>query len=410
MTNVPTTRYVQSGDFNIAYQVMGEGDIDLVFVSGWVSHLEVDLEGRHFARFFRRLASFSRVIRFDKRGTGMSDRVDAHHLPTLEERIDDVRAVMDAVGSERAALLGLSEGGPMSILFSASHPDRVAALILCGTAATVAAADAPPGVPRERLEAMIRLCEEHYGGPVFADVFSPSMAKDPEYLDWYAKRLRMAASPGAAVGYIRMNFEIDVRHVLPAVRTPTLVLHRTGDRIVPLDAGRYLASHIPGARLVELSGDDHVPWVGETEPLVGEIEEFLTGVRRSAEDDRLLATVLFTDIVASTERAGLLGDRGWKDLLDQHDQLARRHVEHFRGRVVKFTGDGVLATFDGPARAVRCAAAFRDAVGELGVDVRAGVHTGEIEMRGDDIGGIAVHIAQRICSAAGRGRSSPPRR
>jgi pimeloyl-ACP methyl ester carboxylesterase len=374
MTDVPTTRYTKSGDFNIAYQVVGEGNIDLVFVSGWVSHLEVDWEGRHFVRFLRRLASFSRIIRFDKRGTGMSDRVDVHNLPTLEKRIDDVQAVMDAVGSERAALFGMSEGGPMSVLFSASHPERTTALILCGTAATVGAGESQSGVSRERLNGMIRLCEEQWGGPVMADVFTPSMTQDAEYLDWFAKRLRMGASPGAATGYIRMNFELDVRHVLPAVRVPTLVLHRIGDRIVPLEAGRYLASCIPGARLVELTGDDHVPWVGETEPVIGEIEEFLTGVRRGVEDDRVLATVLFTDIVSSTERAGQLGDRGWKDLLDKHDEMARRHVERFRGRVVKFTGDGVLATFDGPARAVRCAAALRDAVGDLGVDVRAGAH------------------------------------
>ena len=401
MTDAPATRYVKSGDFNIAYQTVGDGDIDLVYVSGWVSHLEVDWEDRHSGRFLRRLGSFSRLIRFDKRGTGLSDRVDAQHLPTLEERIDDVRAVMDAVGSERAALFGLSEGGPMSILFSASHPDRVSGLILCGTAATVGADDTEMGVSRQKLEGMIRLCEEKWGGPVMAEVFSPSMAADTEYLEWYAKRLRMSASPGAAVGYIRMNFEIDVRHVLPAVRVPTLVIHRTGDRIVPLVAGRYLATHIPGARLVELPGDDHVPWVGDTEPVLGEIEEFLTGVRQGGDDDRVLATVLFTDIVSSTERAGQLGDRGWTDVLDRHDEMARRHVERFRGRLVKFTGDGVLATFDGPARAVRCAAALRDVAGELGVDVRAGLHTGEVEMRGDDIGGIAVHIAQRICSAAG---------
>jgi len=235
---------------------------------------------------------------------------------------------------------------------------------------------------------------------VMADVFTPSLAKDPEYLDWYARRLRTAASPGAATGYLRMNFELDVRNVLSAVRVPTLVLHRIGDRIVPLEAGRYLASHIPDARLVELPGDDHVPWVGDAETALGEIEEFLTGVRRSHEDDRVLATVLFTDIVSSTERASHLGDRSWKELLDKHDHMARRQVERFRGRVVKFTGDGVLAMFDGPARAVRCAAALRDGAEDLGVDVRAGLHTGEIEMRGEDIGGIAVHIAQRICSAA----------
>ena len=398
--DVPTTRYVKSGEFNIAYQVVGEGDVDLIFVSGWVSHLEVDWEGWLYARFVRRLASFSRLIRFDKRGTGMSDRVDPLNLPTLEERIDDVRAVMDAVGSERAALLGISEGGPMSILFSATHPDRTTALILFGTSATVGAGEDPTGISRQKLEGMLRLCEEQWGGPVFADVFSPSMAKEPEYLDWFAKRLRMGASPGAATGYLKMNLELDVTHVLGSVRVPTLVLHRTGDRIVPVEGGRYLASNIPGARFLELPGDDHVPWVGDTEPVIGEIEELLTGIRQSAEDNRILATILFTDIVSSTEQAGRLGDRGWKELLDKHDEITHRHVERFRGRVVKFTGDGVLATFDGPARAVRCAAALRDDLNNVGMDIRAGLHTGEIEIRGEDIGGIAVHVAQRICSTA----------
>ena len=401
MADAPATRYVKSGDYNIAYQVVGEGDVDLIIVSGWVSHLEVDLEGRLYDRFVRRLASFSRLIRFDKRGTGMSDRVDPRNLPTLEERIDDVRAVMDAVGSERAALLGMSEGGPMSILFSATHPERTSALILFGTAATVGAGEDPTGISRRKLEDMLRRCEEGWGGPLFADVFSPSLADDPEYLDWFAKRLRMAASPGAATGYLKMNLELDVTPVLGSVRVPTLVLHRHGDRIVPLEAGRYLASNIPGARFLELPGDDHVPWVGDTESVVGEIEELLTGIRQSTEDDRILATILFTDIVSSTEQAGRLGDRGWREILDRHDRITHRHVERFRGRVVKFTGDGVLATFDGPARAVRCAAALRDDLNNVGVDIRAGLHTGEIEIRGEDIGGIAVHVAQRICSTAG---------
>lgn len=401
MIDTPTTRYVKSGDFNIAYQVFGEGDVDLVVVPGWVSHLELDLEDRHYGRFARRLASFSRLIRFDKRGTGLSDRVDPHNLPTLEERIDDVRAVMDGVGSERAALLGISEGGPMSILFSATHPDRTTALILFGTAATVGAGEDPTGISRRTLEDILRGVEEHWGGPVLVEIFCPSLADDPEYLDWYAKRLRMAASPGAAIGYLKMNLDLDVTDVLGSVRVPTLVMHRTGDRVVPLEAGRYLASNIPGARLLEFAGEDHVPWVGDNESVVGEIEELLTGIRQSTEDDRILATILFTDIVSSTEQAGRLGDREWKELLDRHDEITRRQVERFRGRVVKFTGDGVLATFDGPARAVRCAAALRDDLGNFGMDIRAGVHTGEIEVRGEDIGGIAVHVAQRICSTAG---------
>jgi len=395
------TRYVKSGDFNIAYQVVGEGAVDVVFIPGWVSHLEVGWEDPLIARFLRRLASFTRLILFDKRGTGLSDRVSVPDLPTLEERIDDVRAVMDAVGSERAALFGLSEGGPMSILFSATHPARTSALILCGTVAKVVRdEDYPWGLPREQLEDLVRLCEEEWGGPVLIDLMAPSLAHDADYRDRYARRLRMAASPGAAVGYLRMNFDVDVRGILPTVRVPTLVLHRIGDRLVQLEASRDLAARIPGARFVALPGEDHVPWVGDTSPLIGEVEEFLTGIRHGPEEDRVLATVLFTDIVSSTERAGEMGDRSWKDLLDAHDDVTRRQVERFRGRVVKFTGDGVLATFDGPARAVRCATSLRDAVADLGVEVRAGLHTGEIEVRGEDIGGIAVHIAQRMCSAA----------
>lgn len=395
------TRYVKSGDFNIAYQVVGEGGIDLVFIPGWVSHLEIGWEDPLRARFLRRLASFSRLILFDKRGTGLSDRVSVDDLPTLEERIDDVRAVMDAVGSERAALFGFSEGGPMAVLFSATHPARTSALVLYGSGAKVMRDEGYPfGLSPEQLEGLIRLCEEQWGGPALIDLFTPSMAHDAEFRERYARLMRMAASPGAAVGYIRMNFDVDVRGVLPAVRVPTLVLNRRDDRLAPPGAGRDLAARIPGARFVELSGPDHPPWVGESDPIVGEVEEFLTGIRTGPEDDRVLATVLFTDIVSSTEHAGGMGDESWKALLDAHDHLTRRQVERFRGRVVKFTGDGVLATFDGPARAVRCATAVRDAVAELGVEVRAGVHTGEIELRGADIGGIAVHIAQRICSVA----------
>jgi class 3 adenylate cyclase len=289
----------------------------------------------------------------------------------------------------------------MSVLFAATHPGRTSALVMCGSVAKVVRDEGYPwGLPAEQLEDFIRLCEEQWGGPVMVELFAPSMAHDAEFRDSFSRRARMAASPGAAVGYIRMNFDVDVRDVLPAVRVPTLVLNRTGDRLFPPEAGRDLAAHIPGARFVELPGSDHLPWVGDTEALVGEVEEFLTGIRHGPDEDRVLATVLFTDIVSSTERAGQLGDRGWKDLLDAHDDLTRRQVERFRGRVVKFTGDGVLATFDGPARAVRCATSLRDAVADLGVEVRAGLHTGEIEIRGRDIGGIAVHIAQRICSVA----------
>ncbi len=402
VTDCPTARYRRSGEVNIAYQVVGEGPIDLVFIPGWVSHLEVGWDDPLLTRFLRRLASFSRLILFDKRGTGLSDRVSDHALPTLEERIDDVRAVLDAVGSERAAVVGFSEGGLMSVLFGATHPARTSALVLIGSLAKVVRDETCRwGFLPEEMEALIHLCEEHWGEPVMAEIFAPSMVHDAAYLERFARRLRMAASPGAAIGYIRMNLGVDVRAILPAIRVPTLVLHRVGDRLIGIGAGRDLAARIPGARFVALAGEDHLPWIGDIEPLVGEIEEFLTGVRRGAENDRVLATILFTDIVSSTRRASEMGDRSWRELLDAHDDIARRLVERFQGRVVKFTGDGLLATFDGPARAVRCAASVRDAVTELGIDVRAGLHTGEIEVRGADIGGIAVHIAQRICAVAG---------
>ena len=397
---LPKTKYARSDDVRIAYQISGDGPFDVVWAPGTMSHLDLDWEIPQRALFFERFSKFCRLIRFDKRGTGLSDR--PVKMATLEERTDDIRAVMDDVGIERANIFGVSEGGSMAVLFSAFHPARTSALILCGTVARLVRDEGYPwGLRPEQLEDLIRLCEEQWGGPVMIDLMAPSMAHDAEYRDRYARRLRMGASPGAAVGYIRMNFDVDVRGVLPAVRVPTLVLQRTGDRLVQLEAGRDLAARIPGARFVELPGEDHTPWVGDIDPLIGEVEEFLTGIRHGPEEDRVLATVLFTDIVSSTERAGEMGDRGWKELLDAHDHLTRQQVERFRGRVVKFTGDGVLATFDGPARAVRCAASLRDAVADLGVEVRAGLHTGEIQVRGEDIGGIAVHIAQRICSGAG---------
>ena len=400
--SIPKTRYAKSGDVHIAYQVVGEGPLDLVYVPGFVSHIEYEWELPRAAKFLQRLASFSRLIRFDKRGTGLSDRVPG--IPTLEQRMDDVRAVMDAVGSQKAALLGISEGGPMSLLFAATYPQRTSALILYGSYARRAwAPDHPCGVSEEEMQRALDAMEREWGGPVTIETRAPSMVHDEGYRQWLGNYLRLAASPGAAMAIMRMNMEIDVRHVLPAIRVPTLVLHRTGERLTRVEQARYMAERIPGAKLVELAGMDHTPYAGDADPIASEVEEFLTGVRRVAEPDRVLATVLFTDIVGSTERAAALGDRGWRELLESHHALVRRELVRFRGREIDTAGDGFLATFDGPARAVRCACAISGAVKDLGIEIRAGLHTGECEVMGDKLGGIAVHIGARVSAVAAPG-------
>ena len=398
----PETRYARSGDVNIAYQVVGRGPLDLVLVPGWVSNLDVFWEEPSLARLLARLASFSRLILFDKRGTGLSDRVG--DLPSLEVRMDDVRAVMDAVGSERAALFGYSEGGAMCILFAATYPERAAAVIMGGSfARRTVAPDYPWGPTAEEHLAFADQIEREWGGPVGIEVRSPSLVHDERYRRWWARWLRASASPAAAAALVRMNMEIDIRHVLPAVRVPTLLLHSVNDRTIPVGASRYMAAQIPGAKLVELQGIDHVPWGCDAEQIADEIEEFLTGARRGAEPDRVLATVLFTDIVDASERATRLGDRRWHDLLDSHHALIRRELGRFRGREIDTAGDGFLATFDGPARAVRCACAVSEAVRALGLEIRAGLHTGECELMGDKLGGIAVHIGARVAAQAGGG-------
>ncbi len=399
MPSPPKTQYTKSGDLHIAYQVTGSGPLDLVFVPGFVSHLEYQWEHPWSARFFERLGSFSRLIRFDKRGTGLSDRVGG--IPTLEQRMDDVRAVMDAVGSQRAALFGGSEGGPMSLLFAASYPTRISALVLYGSYARRSwAPDHPWGHTEEEWQAMIDTIEGGWGARADLNVRAPSASGDESYQQWWATYQRLAASPGAAVAVMQMNKEIDVRSVLSAIRVPTLVVHRTGDRVIRTEQGRYLAEHVPGARLVELAGVDHAPWVGNMDAILDEVEEFLTGARHAAETDRVLATVLFTDIVGSTERAAALGDRTWRDLLQGYYALARREVARFRGREVDTAGDGFFATFDGPARGIRCAAAIAEGVRPLGIEVRAGLHTGECEVIGDKVGGITVHIGARVAGLA----------
>jgi pimeloyl-ACP methyl ester carboxylesterase len=398
----PETRYAKSGEVSIAYQVVGDGALDLVFVMGWVSNIDEFWTEPAFARFLRRLASFARLIVFDKRGTGLSDRVHEAQLPTLEERMDDVRAVMDAVGSPRAALLGVSEGGPMCALFAATYPERTAALVMVGSyPRRLVAPDYPWGRTPEAHEQALAAVERDWGGPVLLDARAPSLAHDPAFRRWWTTFLTRSASPSAAVALTKMNAEIDVRAVLPTIRVPTLLVHRTGDRTLPVEASRYMASRIPGAKLVELPGDDHLPWVGDQDAMLDEIEEFLTGVRRGPEPDRVLATVLFVDVVGSTETAAGLGDRRWRDVLDRYLAAVRAAVGRYRGREIDTAGDGVLALFDGPARAVRCAWEVRGAVSALGLQVRTGVHTGEVELADGDVRGIAVHIGARVAALAG---------
>jgi pimeloyl-ACP methyl ester carboxylesterase len=398
------TRFARSGDAHIAYQVVGSGPLDLVYVPGWVSNVELNWGEPAFARFLTRLASFARLILFDKRGTGLSDRVHSAEPPTLEQRMDDVRAVLDAVGSERAALFGVSEGGSMCALFAATYPDRTVALIMYGSyARRRRAPDYPWGLPEEDLTAALKEIEEGWGGPVGRAARAPSAAHDDRFMQFWASYLVQSASPQAATALARMNFEIDVRPILSAIRVPTLILHREGDRVVRTEEARYLSEQIPGARLVLLTGEDHLPWVGDQDAVLDEIEEGLTGIRRGPELDRVLATVLFTDIVDSTKKAAELGDARWKGLLRAHDECVRAELSRFRGIEVKTTGDGFLATFDGPARAVGCAQAIAVAVRALGIEIRAGCHTGEVELLAGDLGGIAVHIGARVASLAGAG-------
>ncbi|HET7856418.1 MAG TPA: adenylate/guanylate cyclase domain-containing protein [Gaiellaceae bacterium] len=397
---LPEIRYAKSGEVNIAYRVLGDGPLDLVLVHGFISHLELDWEEPRMARFLERLASFSRLILFDKRGTGLSDRPGG--LPDLETRMDDVRAVMDAVGSEQAALFGYSEGGPMSCLFAATHPERTSALVLYGTYAKRRDPDEdyPWAATWEERQAYAAEMERDWGTEADLGTMIPNA--DAATRRWWAARTRASASPGAARDLILMNSQIDIRPVLPAISAPTLVLHRHGDRDSRPEEGRYIAERIPGARFVELAGDVHHPMV-DSDQILDEVEEFLTGRRPAAEPDRVLATVLFTDIVGSTERAASLGDRRWRELIDRHDALVRHELQRFQGREVDSTGDGFLATFDGPARAIRCADSLRRAVRELGLEIRAGLHTGECEVFGDAIRGIAVHTGARVAALAGAG-------
>ena len=396
---IPETRYAKSGDTNIAYQVIGDQPRDLILVPGWLSNIEVFWEDPAAARFLRRLASFSRLILFDKRGTGLSDRIGG--LPDLETRMDDVRSVMDAVGSKAATLCGYSEGGVMCALFAATYPARTTSLIMVGSFVRQKPAPGYLGArSEEQQEEFLQSIEKDWGGPVGLDLRAPSIANDERVRQWWARFLRMSASPAAALELTRMNYEIDVRDVLPAIHVPTLLLHSAGDMAVDVDCSRYMAERIPDARLVELPSNDHLPWGADADAILDEIEEFVTGEHHSAEPDRILATILFVDIVGSTDQAAALGDRRWRDVLQSFYAAVRAQLPRFRGSEVSTTGDGVLATFDGPARGIRCARSIADAVRPLGFEVRAGLHTGECEVIDDNVGGIAVHTAARVATLA----------
>jgi class 3 adenylate cyclase len=397
---LPQTRYARSGDVHIAYQVVGDAPIDLVYVPTWISQVEHYWEEPIVARYFSRLASFTRLIMFDRRGSGLSDPVVG--APTLEEQIDDVVAVLDAAGSERAAVYAQLEGGAMAAMFAATHPDRTGALILYEAMPRMSwAPDYDWALkPEERVAHLA----PNWGDGSRLEALAPQSAANPRLRQWFAKLERLSASPGTAGALMRMNAAVDVRAVLPSIKVPTLVLHRPADRFVDIRHSRYLADHIPGARLVELPGTDAISFGPDSEILLDEIEEFLTGSRRTVDADRILATVMFSDIVGSTERASQLGDRGWRDVLEALEPAIGRELARFRGRAVKTMGDGFLATFDGPARAIRCAVAIREAAGtQFGLDVRTGLHTGEVEVIGDDVGGIAVHIGARIGATAAPG-------
>lgn len=399
--NLPKTEYAKSGDVHIAYQVIGTGLVDLILVPGWVSNIELAWENLEYSRFMQRLASFSRLIIFDKRGTGLSDRVNESVLPDLEHRMDDVRAVMKAADSDRAALMGVSEGGSMSLLFAATYPKQTIALITAGVfASRIWSQDYPWAPTPEQRQQWFDLIEKDWGGEVDLDVIAPSIADDPQFGKWWSAYLRRSASPAAALTLGKMNTQIDVRDVLSSIQVPTLVLHRVGDKDVNIEEARYIASRIPGAKLVELPGKDHLVFVGDTRTLLDEVEEFLTGTRPTSKGERLLATILFTDIVSSTRHVIDLGDQSWHSLLERHNNLVRSEVSRFSGKEIETAGDSFLITFDGPARAIRCACAIRDAVKQLGIEISAGLHTGEIELLDEKVGGIGVHIASRVLEKA----------
>ena len=400
----PETMYARSGDVNIAYQVIGDAPLDLVFVMGWVSHMEYFWREPSFARFLLRLASFSRLILFDKRGTGLSDRVPINQLPTLEQRMDDVRAVMDAVGSERAALCGVSEGGPMCSLFAATYPEKTRALVMIGTyAKRVRDAEYPWGPTPEQREHFFEVMRKQWGGPVGIDERAPSVAGDPQFRDWWATYLRMGASPGAAVALTQMNAEIDVRNVLPSIRVPSLVIHRTEDQCLKVEEGRFVAERIPGAKFIELPGVDHLPFVGDQDAILDEVEEFLTGVRHETEPDTVLATVMVARMVDVKELAERLGPERWSEWLRRLHAHITKEIEWFRGREIDLMENRLLAIFDGPARAIRCASAITEYTSRLGVKTSTGLHTGECEIVDGQVSGAAAQMCVCVANEAEAG-------
>jgi len=403
MNEIPETKYARSGDVHIAYQVFGDGPMDVVTSPGWISHMEYQWEQPLLAHFLRRPTSYARVLLFDKRGTGLSDRTTG--VPTLEECMDDIRAVMDAEGSERAALVGHYDSGAHSAMFAATYPERTSALIIVGGYAKGARDETYPFGPDPAVTGMVAAAiHDEWGKGTTVPVIAPSMAGDRAFAEFWARYERLSASPGAAASLFQMMAEMDIRDILPNIQAPTLIIHRTDHPAVPIESARYLADHIPDARLVELPGTDALPYTPSGgDDVLDEIQEFLTGVREGPPSDRVLATVLFTDIVDSTKRASELGDSAWRELLDRHDAAVRRQLDRYRGIEVGTAGDGFVAMFDGPARAIQCALAVRDNLEPLGLDVRAGLHTGEIERSGAEVRGIAVHIGARVAALAGAG-------
>jgi class 3 adenylate cyclase len=402
MLSAPEVRYTHAPDgTSIAYTTFGEGPLDLLCIPGFVSHLELMFEAPEAERYFGRMGEFARVVMYDKRGQGLSDRPSSP--PTLEQSMEDARSVLDAAGIDRAAVFGISEGGPMSTLLAATHPERVSSLVLYGTwPRLLRSEDYPEGVPADVFDRFVDVAVQDWGGPVALKMWAPGIAQDEQARRWWARLLRSGSSPAGAAALLRLYTEIDVRPVLGTIAAPTLVIHRRGDRMVPLGAGRAIAGAIPGARLVELDGEDHLPFV-DPDQILDEVEEFLTGERTAREPDRMLATVMFTDIVDSTSRAAELGDRRWRELVERHDELVRTVIASHRGREIKTMGDGFLATFDGPARGIGAAVSARDAVRSLDLEIRAGLHTGEVEVMREDIGGIAVNIGARVGALAGPG-------
>ena len=392
-------RYARSGDVNIAYQVVGDGPIDLVLVLGWVSHLAYVWELPAMAAFLNRLASFSRLILFDKRGCGMSDRV--HPLPTMEQRMDDVRAVLDAVGSKRAALIGISEGGVMSALFAATYPERTAGLIIDGSYPSALLRPGYAwGIPADQWEQGLARVKDVWGKVIGMERYAPSQVDNPEVANWWATFTQMSASPGDAEDLLRMNTQIDIRDILPAIRVPTLIVHARGDRIAPIEAGRYFAEHIPGARLLELDSDDHWPYFGDADLVLGEVQEFLTGVRTGPAPETMLATILCTNVTQAGAHAVWLGDKRWNQLVDRHHAVVRKALGQYSGREIEASEHGVTAVFDGTARAIRCALDVRDQLLDLGLRIRAGLHAGECEMHAGRPRGVALQVASNVMGAA----------